>query len=197
MDFIERFCDGKLTLVAGSTWPKDEELLTGYINKSDGLKYIIAPHNIKSDQIAKLKNSIGKKTVLFSERNDKALAEYDVFIVDTIGLLTKIYSYADIAYVGGGFGNPGVHNVLEPAVFGIPVVFGPHYSHFSEATALVQNGGCISISDADSLKQKLDVLVSDPTERAEQGHICETFVRMNKGATASILKHLQTISDKK
>ena len=197
VDFIERFCDGKLTLVAGSTWPKDEELLTGYINKSDGLKYIIAPHNIKSDQIAKLKNSIGKKTVLFSERNDKALAEYDVFIVDTIGLLTKIYSYADIAYVGGGFGNPGVHNVLEPAVFGIPVVFGPHYSHFSEATALVQNGGCISISDADSLKQKLDVLVSDPTERAEQGHICETFVRMNKGATASILKHLQTISDKK
>lgn len=191
LEFMDRFCDGKLTLVAGSTWPKDEAILVDYINKSDGFKCVIAPHNINADQIEKLRQSVKKKVILYSEMASKQLEEYDVLIVDTIGLLTKIYSYAGIAYVGGGFGKPGVHNVLEPAVFGIPVVFGPNYSHFAEATALVENSGCISIQDGNSLTQKLDVLMNDPMERAEQGHICGTFVKMNKGATAAILKHLQ------
>jgi 3-deoxy-D-manno-octulosonic-acid transferase len=75
---------------------------------------------------------------------EKNLADFDVFIIDTIGILTKIYSYADIAFVGGGFGNPGVHNLLEPATFGVPIIIGPNYSHFAEATALVNMGGCIS-----------------------------------------------------
>ena len=85
---------------------------------------------------------------MFSEKEGKNLADYDVFIIDTVGILTKIYSYATIAYVGGGFGNPGVHNILEPATFGLPIVIGPNYSHFAEATELVQLGGCISIANA-------------------------------------------------
>lgn len=197
LDFIERFCQNPshkfkmTTIVIGSSWPKDEELLVNYINRtSHRLKFIIAPHNIKPDQIANLKSEIAKKTVLFSEMEGKNLADYDVFIIDTIGILTKIYSYADIAYVGGGFGNPGVHNILEPATFGIPIVIGPNYSHFAEATALVHQEGCISINDQKTMNQALDLLVQNPDERHEKGHICSTFVQMNKGATDKILKHL-------
>ena len=189
LDFISEFKNNTLTIVAGSSWPKDECLLVDFINSNNyNVKFIIAPHNIKEEQIQQLKNSISKKTVLFSERNDKNLADYDVFIIDTIGILTKIYSYADIAYVGGGFGNPGVHNILEPATYGIPIVIGPNYSHFTEAIALVNLEGCISISKKKELENILTNLILIEVERDEKGHICETFVQMNKGATCIIMK---------
>jgi 3-deoxy-D-manno-octulosonic-acid transferase len=194
LDFIDQFKDNKTTIVIGSSWPKDEHLLVNYINNStDDVKFIIAPHNIKSEQIQELKNSITKKTILFSDvrtGRDLSLQEYDVFIIDTIGILTKIYSYADIAYVGGGFGNPGVHNLLEPATFGVPIVLGPNYSHFAEATALVNMNGCISIKDQNQLNEAFDLLINNEDERYEKGHICSTFVQMNKGATDVIMKHI-------
>ncbi|MEC4003147.1 glycosyltransferase N-terminal domain-containing protein [Flavobacterium sp. SUN052] len=223
LDFIEQFKRdssniGMTTIVIGSSWPKDENLLVNFINNSsEDIKFIIAPHNIKSEQIQELKNSITKKTILFSdvetrliasnetnnktqliasnETNNKtrliaSLQEKNVFIIDTIGILTKIYSYADIAYVGGGFGNPGVHNILEPATFGIPIVIGPNYSHFAEAIALVHQEGCISISNQNELNEAFDNLISNEDIRQEKGHICSTFVQMNKGATAIILKHI-------
>lgn len=146
LDFIEEFKNNSLTIVVGSSWPKDEEFLVNFINQSaENVKFIIAPHNIKSDQILELQKSINKKSILFSDFSLEtfhvtSLQEYEIFIIDTIGILTKIYSYADIAYVGGGFGNPGVHNILEPATFGVPIVIGPNYSHFAEATALVNIG---------------------------------------------------------
>lgn len=193
LDFIADFKNNTTTIVIGSSWPKDESLLANYINQSDdNVKFIIAPHNIKSEQIANLKSQIAKKTILFSGKENQNLAEYQVFIIDTIGILTKIYSYADIAYVGGGFGNPGVHNILEPATFGIPIVIGPNYSHFAEATALVNIDGCISISDQNELNQAFDLLIQNEDERYEKGHICSTFVQMNTGATATILKHILT-----
>jgi 3-deoxy-D-manno-octulosonic-acid transferase len=191
LDFVNQFKNGQTTIVIGSSWPKDEALLVDYINQSaSNLKFIIAPHNIKAEQIQALQQAITKPTVLFSEREGKDLAEYPVFIMDTIGLLTKIYSYADIAYVGGGFGHPGVHNLLEPATFGIPIVLGPNYSHFAEATALVQLEGCISIKNQEELKDAFDLLMTNVDIRHEKGHICSTFVQMNKGATGIILKHL-------
>lgn len=190
LDFIEQFKNDTTTIVIGSSWPKDEELLIHYINQSRGVKFIIAPHNIKAEQIQQLKQSITKKTVLFSEKENQNLAEFDVFIIDTIGILTKIYSYADIAYVGGGFGNPGVHNLLEPATFGVPIVIGPNYTHFAEATALVNLNGCLSITNQSELKQAFDVLLQNEDERLEKGHICATFVQMNKGATDLILNHI-------
>ena len=192
LDFIANFKDNKTTIVIGSSWPKDEELLINYINQSsEEIKFIIAPHNIKEEQISNLKSQITKKTVLFSEKNNLDLSNFNVFIIDTIGILTKIYSYADIAYVGGGFGNPGVHNLLEPASFGIPIIVGPNYSHFAEATALVHQEGCISINIQNELNEAFDNLISNEDIRHEKGHICETFVQMNKGATEVILKHLQ------
>lgn len=194
LDFIEAFKNDTLTIVVGSSWPKDESLLVDYINQtSEKVKFIIAPHNIKSEQIQELKNSITKKTFLFSEVETRLIAslhDFDVFIIDTIGILTKIYSYADIAYVGGGFGNPGVHNILEPATFGVPIVIGSNFSHFAEATALVNMGGCISIANKNELSDAFSNLIRNNDIRHEKGHICSTFVQMNKGATAIILKHI-------
>ena len=146
------------------------------LNTKHEVKFIIAPHNIKSEQIQELQKSITKKTVLFSKKEEKNLSEFDVFIIDTIGILTKIYSEAAIAYVGGGFGNPGVHNILEPATFGVPIVVGTNYSHFSEATALVNMGGCDVISNEKELKETFDNLIQNKDIREEKGHICNTFV---------------------
>ena len=193
LDFISQFKNDTLTIVIGSSWPKDEILLVDYINQtSEKVKFIIAPHTIKGEQIQELKNSITKKVVLFSEKENKNLAEFDVFIIDTIGILTKIYSSADIAYVGGGFGNPGVHNILEPATFGVPIVIGPNFSHFAEATALVNIEGCISISNKNELSDAFSNLISNDDVRNEKGHICSTFVQMNKGATTIILNHINS-----
>lgn len=191
LDFIKEFKDNKITIVIGSSWPKDENILIEYINQSsEDVKFIIAPHNIKQEQIINLTSQITKSTVLYSEKEGKKLSEFQIFIIDTIGILTKIYSYGDIAYVGGGFGNPGVHNILEPSTFGLPIVIGPNYSHFAEATALVNMQGCNSISNFDELKEIFDLLLQNEDERLEKGHICSTFVQMNKGATDKIINHL-------
>ena len=195
LDFVAEFKNKTLTLVVGSSWPKDESLLVNYINSSNNVKFIIAPHNINEDQIANLQNHISKKTILFSSINlndlgTSKLAEYDVLIIDTIGILTKIYSYADVVYVGGGFGNPGVHNILEPATFGVPIVIGPNYSHFAEATALVKMEGCISITNQEELNEALDKLIQNADVRIEKGHVCSTYVEMNKNATETIFNYI-------
>jgi 3-deoxy-D-manno-octulosonic-acid transferase len=191
LDFIEQFKNNQTTIVIGSSWPKDEELLVNYINRSsENVKFIIAPHNIKAEQITNIKSQITKSSVLFSEKSNIDLSSFNVFIIDTIGILTKIYSYADIAYVGGGFGNPGVHNLLEPATFGIPIVIGPNYSHFSEAIALVGLEGCVSIKNQSELNDAFNLLLQNEEERLEKGHICSTFVQMNKGATEHILNNI-------
>ena len=137
LDFMENFKQSSFCIVGGSTWPEDERIIVPYINESSlNEKFIIAPHNIKSSHIQDLRNSITKKSILFSEHADQNIDDADVLILDTIGILTKIYSYADVAYVGGGFAT-GLHNTLEPAVFGIPVLIGPNYQGFIEAENLV------------------------------------------------------------
>jgi 3-deoxy-D-manno-octulosonic-acid transferase len=191
LDYIEKFKNSTTTFVIGSSWPKDEDLLINYINNSKNVKFIIAPHNIKVEQISNLKKQITKQTVLFSEKEGKNLPTFEVFIIDTIGILTKIYSYADIAYVGGGFGNPGVHNILEPATFGVPILIGPNYSHFAEATELVKKKGCISISSQKELNETFDFLIENQEDRNEKGHICNTFIQTNKGATQIILNYFK------
>ncbi len=191
LDFMDHFKNNTITIVIGSSWPKDESLLVNYINKTNKkVKFIIAPHNIKGNQIQELQNSITKKTVLFSEKENTDLSNYDVLIVDTIGILTKIYSYADIAYVGGGFGNPGVHNILEPATFGIPIMIGPNYNHFQEAVSLVNMGGCMPIGNQQNLNLTFNQLIQNDDLCKEKGKICASFVQHNKGATSRILDHV-------
>lgn len=190
LPFIEEFKNNKITMVAGSSWPKDESMLIDFINSSNNTKFIIAPHNIKAEQIEQLKNSVTKKTVLFSEKEGKNLAEYEVFIADTIGILSKIYSYADFAYVGGGFGTSGLHNILEPAAFGIPIVIGPNHEKFPEAIAMIHMGGCIAVKDKKEMEETLSSLIYDDDFRNEKGHIAGTFVHMNRGAVDRIISNI-------
>jgi 3-deoxy-D-manno-octulosonic-acid transferase len=193
LDFISDFKDDKYTLVAGSTWQEDQELLVNYINNkaSENEKFIIAPHTIKEDAILELQKSINKKTVLFSQKADKNLANYQVFIIDTIGILTKIYAVADVAYVGGGL-KTGLHNILEPATFGIPVVIGNKYHKFKEAVDLVKIGGCLSIKNQEELTANFINLREDKNFRKLTGVINKKYIEDNLGATELVMNYLKT-----
>jgi len=191
LPFISEFKNNQYTVVAGSTWIEDEELLVNYINNSQGEKFIIAPHTIDSKSIKKLKVSFKKEAILYSEKEGKTLSEFTVLIIDTIGLLTKIYSYADVAYVGGGF-KTGLHNILEPAAYGIPIVIGPEYGKFKEALDLVELQGCISINNQLTFSSIFRRLKNDIHFRNETGKINDIYIKKNKGATAQIMQYINT-----
>lgn len=193
LPFIDHFRDGKPCVVVGSSWPEDEALFIKYINSmpSNGVKFIIAPHNIKSNQIAHFANQLDKKTILFSEKENKDLSKYEVFIVDTIGILSKIYSYADIAYVGGAMGQTGLHNILEPAVFGVPIIIGKNYKKFPEAFQMIDHGGVITIQNKTELGDLLDRLIKHPELREALGTLNRDFITKNKGAVIQIMSYLR------
>jgi 3-deoxy-D-manno-octulosonic-acid transferase len=156
------------------------------------MKFVLVPHNIKPEHILSLKKSISKKTVLYSEMAKKDLSQFDVLIIDTIGLLTKIYSYANIAYVGGAFGT-GLHNTLEPAVFGIPIIIGPDYHGFNEAEALVRQKGIITVNNKDTFHEKMSNLLDNPEYVSNTGKINFDFVHKNKGASIQIMEHIRRL----
>lgn len=193
LDFIDEFKDNQYTFIAGSTWQEDEELLVNYINNeaSEKEKFIIAPHNMKQEAILELQKSINKRTVLYSTKAYKNLSEYSVFIIDTIGVLTKIYAAGDVAYVGGGL-RTGLHNILEPATFGIPVVIGNKYNKFKEAVDLVGLKGCISIRNQGEFLRVLMKLKSDEEYRKSTGKINQKYIQENLGATKLIMDYLNT-----
>ncbi len=194
LSFLDEFKNSKTCIVAGSTWSPGEELLINYINSSKtDEKYIIAPHNIKPEQIKKLSEALNKKTILYSEKENASLATYDVLILDTIGLLTKVYSYADIAYVGGGIGNTGLHNTLEPAVFGVPIIIGTKYSGFLEAEELVQLGGLKTIANYTEFSEELYSLLTDHEKRAAIGKVNKDYVRNNAGASIQISNYIRKL----
>ena len=192
LDYVKAFVNDSYTVVAGSTWQEDEKLLVNYINNlaTKEEKFIIAPHNIKATGIQELKKIISKKTILFSERRGKNLQDYQVFIIDTIGILTKIYSYASVAYVGGGYTKSGIHNILEPATFGIPIVIGPNYSKFKEAIDLVESGACFTVDGIEKISVILEKLYKKKEEREIAGKKAKNYVVSNLGATAKILNYL-------
>ncbi|MBD0836248.1 3-deoxy-D-manno-octulosonic acid transferase [Aestuariibaculum suncheonense] len=192
LDFVEDFKQGKLCVVAGSTWPEGEALLINYINNhaSKDVKFIIAPHNIKSNQIHNIQDKLKVESVLFSEKEQHDLKTAKVFIVNTIGILTKIYSYADIAYVGGALGNTGLHNTLEPAVFGVPIIIGNIYDKFPEAQALIDNKGMFSISSQDEFNDILTELIKEDAKRKLAGNNNATYIKNHKGAVDKIIKYL-------
>jgi 3-deoxy-D-manno-octulosonic-acid transferase len=193
LDFIAAFKNNQTCVVAGSTWPEDETLLIDYINScSDATKFIIAPHNIDLNEIQSMVKQLQKPTVCYSSYTNETLADKSVFIIDTIGLLTKIYSYADIAYIGGGMGTTGLHNTLEAATFGLPIVIGKNYEKFPEAKAMLSNGGLFSICDFEALESTLNMLINAPKKRLEFGQKNKAFVEENKGASEvvmTVLKH--------
>ena len=193
LSFMDKFKGKNLCFVAGSTWPEDEDILIKYINQAPkNLKFVLAPHKIKTDKILELSKAITKNTVLYSEIDENVISDYDVLIVDTIGLLTKVYSYADIAYVGGGFAT-GLHNTLEPAVFGIPVLIGPNYSEFKEAEDLVGLKGVFSIQDQKSFNEQMKRLLDSPDLIKKTGEINSNYIDKNKGASVQIIDFVRKL----
>lgn len=195
LDFMEEFIENSFCLVAGSTWIEDQEILVDYINNTarENLKVVIAPHKIEGDQIKKLKNSIKKNVVLYSEMDQEIIGQAKVLIVDTVGLLTRIYSYADIAYVGGGMGSTGLHNTLEPAVFGIPVLIGKHYKGFIEAEKLVELGGIESISTKGEFFNKLNYLLDNKEIIKDKGRINKKYIEKKTGAKIQIGNYIRKL----
>ena len=194
LSYVSEFKNKQYTVVAGSTWGKDEKLLVSYINKdaSKDEKFIIAPHNMNATRIEELRKSIVKKTVLFSEKEGKELADFDVFIIDTIGVLTKIYASADAVYVGGGFTKSGVHNTLEPAIFGVPIVIGPCYEKHKEVVDLVKLKGCKVVANQNEFSAIFTRMKESKAHRMEIGDINATFIKENIGATEVIMKYIKT-----
>lgn len=193
LSFIEEFIDGKVCVVIGSSWPEDEALFLDFINSSvaQDAKFIIAPHNIKPYQISQLTQQLKRKVARYSEKEGKNLVSYEVFIVDTIGILSKIYNYADIAYVGGAMGQTGLHNILEPAVFGVPIIIGKNYQKFPEAYEMIAFGGVISIANGKELEKTLEQLITDGEERIRLGQLNRNFITRKRGAVIKIMSYLR------
>lgn len=190
---IDELAADKKVFVAGSTWPSDEEALIQFINRHEdsNFVYILAPHYIDQERISRLMQRINKPSSRYS---DSVLdTNSQVLILDTIGILTKVYSYADIAYVGGAFDKEGVHNVLEPAVFGVPIVIGPIYDKFIEAVELVEKGGCQVVDTPEALVKQLLELCSDDAEQKKMGDLCSQYLKEKTGATKMIIDRIEQI----
>ena len=191
LPLIEAFVEEHKVFIAGSTWPPDEDLVIPLIERHPDWKFIFAPHEIGEDKVLRLINAIpAGKTMRFSEFPRMSdISGCQVLVIDNIGMLSSLYQYGDIAYIGGGFG-VGIHNTLEAAAFGLPVIFGPNYERFKEARDLITLQGGFTINNAEELKQLTDKLVFDDEYREETGQVCSKYVAKSKGATELIMTTL-------
>lgn len=213
LPLIEAFCGSSKVIVAGSTWEEDEEELIHYVKNNPQIRFIIAPHEIHEENIrdvqkeftgailysALLKNSAGDgKLVEEHSRNSSPSTApnvksepANVLIIDNIGMLSRLYHYADISFVGGGFEESGIHNVLEPAVYGKPVIYGPEYEKFAEAVDLVECGAGICIHNALELEKVLTELWENEALLQQKSEAAKNYVYSKAGATRDIMQHLQ------
>ena len=191
----ESFSKDSRVMVCGSTWPGDMQVLYPLINNNDiELKYIIAPHNIKDTEIKELELKINRKTIRFSKADDNNIKDYEVLIIDNIGMLSSLYRYGILAYIGGAF-RKALHNILEAATYGMPVIFGADASNkkFSEAIELLEKGGAVAIHDSDELKGIVETYLTDTDKSEEAGRINASYVIDNTGATKEILSYIKNI----
>lgn len=184
---IEAFAEeSKLMLIAGSAWPEDEEIIIPYFNAHPEMKLIIAPHEIHREHLLYIQSLLHRPSIRLSEACEDSLRTNDCLIIDSFGLLSSIYRYGDVAYIGGGFGG-GIHNTLEAAVYGIPVVFGPKYHKFREAKNLINCGGGFSVDSETAFAVCMDHFIADPELCRIAGSAAGDFVDKNAGATEKIL----------
>ena len=185
---VEQFVQpvGTQVIVAGSTWLPDEELLARYLKEHENVKLILAPHEIHEAHLHAIFNLFEGRYVRFTEATPLNLRHVRVLVIDTIGLLSSIYRYGQVAYVGGGFG-VGIHNTLEPAVYGMPVLFGPNYKHFREAVNLVACGAGLPVSKYADFARKMDLALANHTEL---GAKAKEYIASELGATERILNNL-------
>jgi 3-deoxy-D-manno-octulosonic-acid transferase len=186
---IAAFCGSHPVVVAGSTWEEDEEELVHYTNARPDIRFIIAPHEIGEANLLDVKKTF--KGAMFYSEMMQGKATGHIIIIDNVGMLSRLYRYAHIAYVGGGFGSDGVHNVLEAAVYGKPVVIGPEYEKYAEAVDLVECGGAISIENALQLEKLLDELLANPTLLNKAAQAAGQYVNGHTGAAQNVVRYVQ------
>ena len=196
LPLVEQFTRAKedsnaapFVLVAGSSWQPDEDILLDYVNRHPDLRLVIAPHVVNDTHIQEIEQKLTTPALRYSQATLENVGDYRVLIIDGYGLLSSIYRYATVAYVGGGFG-VGIHNVPEAAVYGIPVIIGPNHQRFAEAMALIANGGCKSIENAEDFSVILDDFLENPAHIAQAGSAAGDYIHQNAGATPVIYQHV-------
>ena len=196
LPLVEQFTRAKedsnaapFVLVAGSSWQPDEDILLDYVNRHPDLRLVIAPHVVNDAHIQEIEQKLTTPALRYSQATLENVDDYRVLIIDGYGLLSSIYRYATVAYVGGGFG-VGIHNVPEAAVYGIPVIIGPNHQRFAEAMALIANGGCKSIEKAEDFSTIMDDFLENPAHIAQAGSAAGDYIHQNAGATPVIYQHV-------
>ena len=189
---IQEFIAGQKTFIVGSTWPADEQLITKLVTLYPCWKFIFAPHEIGEEKINNLisllpENSAVRYSQLTSQISN---LKSQILIIDNIGMLSSLYQYGDISYIGGGFG-VGIHNTLEAAAFGLPVIFGPNYAKFKEAKDLVELGAGFSVTNEDELKNLVATLIDDGAYYRSAGEKARDYVKDNVGATGVIVEYIE------
>ena len=182
--------DAKSIFVAGSSWPQDEELIIPYFNNHPQMKLILAPHVIDEAHLKHIESKLKRPFVRYTEADEATVAQADCLIINCFGLLSSIYRYGNLAYVGGGFG-AGIHNVPEAGVYGIPGLFGPNNKGFREAQDLLRMGGCFEITGQPLFNALVDKLTGNPRLCAKKGALCRDYIKSNAGATETIFSTLQ------
>lgn len=184
---VEKFKGNSQLIIAGSTWKPDEELLIKFINQNDDVKFIIAPHEVSNTNINRIHQLLKKPAILYSNIRDLEINDYQVLIIDSIGLLSSLYQYGNVAYIGGGFG-VGIHNILEAATFGMPIIFGPKFEKFKEAVDLILENGAFPISNFEELNPIFNQLINNSKYLHSTSYICKHYVEKNVGSTKLIIK---------
>ncbi|MCV6628881.1 MAG: 3-deoxy-D-manno-octulosonic acid transferase [Flavobacteriaceae bacterium] len=193
LDFIQKFKGDKKLVVFGSSWPEDENWYTEWVKHQTAYRILIAPHQIKPKKIARLiQNLHPKKCIRYTQLDSNPnIEDFDVFILDTIGLLGAAYADADLAFIGGGVGDTGLHNTLEAAVYGIPIVIGPKYAHFKEAEDLVALGGIYSAKNAKDCGMQLEDILKNQKRYAEMQQINLDYIGQYAGATKKVVDYIK------
>jgi 3-deoxy-D-manno-octulosonic-acid transferase len=191
LPLIKSFVENKKTIVFGSTWAKDESVFVNFINdKKNDFKFIIAQHEISREGILNLRKQIVKSTVTYSDLSPANNFNADVLIIDSIGILSRIYAYANYAYIGGGFG-AGIHNILEAAVYGLPIFIGPNFSKFKEAVDLVKSNSTFVINQTSDLQLAITRIEADLEEYKRIVATNKKYVESRKGSTEVVIGYLE------
>ncbi|MBK78712.1 MAG: 3-deoxy-D-manno-octulosonic acid transferase [Flavobacteriaceae bacterium] len=188
---IEKFIGSRKCFIAGSTWKEDYEVILSKINSITKTKIIIAPHKVDSKSIKSLTSMLNKSYIFYSSMKEEIDFKKNILIIDSIGILSKIYKYGSLCYVGGGMGKDGLHNILEPSIFGLPIIIGKKYSKFLEAKDLINMGGVISVKNNEEFEKTFEKIINDSSLLSKIGKINKSYVLNNKGATDKIFSAIK------
>lgn len=190
---IEDFKQGQKVIIVGSSWPAEERMIARFVKEGPkDIKFIIAPHEVHKSHIDSIMSEMPSETIKYSEATVESIKDARVLVIDNIGMLSNLYQYAEIAVIGGGFGR-GIHNTLEAATFGLPVIIGPNYKKFKEAIDLVDRGGAFAIHNYDGMSDCLKMLLENDEKLKAASTASRSYVELEKGATDAILEELKSL----